>query len=189
MNKLTIPSILAATVLIAGIFAFMPVEKASTVHTGLGDKLTAIQDDVDKLTAIQDDVTFIKTNSAQYRTEWLTDDDPNAIDVYTLSCDKNYTVLGINVGMATDVADNGFTVTVDGVTVTLRDVERDLIGASRHILIQENIVALASEDVVLTSEGDNVPEGAETSVGISLLTSIDTMCSLLETTPDTTNGN
>ena len=36
MNKLTIPSILAATVLIAGIFAFMPVEKASTVHTGIG---------------------------------------------------------------------------------------------------------------------------------------------------------
>ena len=111
------------------------------------------------------------------------------MDVYTLSCDKNYTVLGINVGMATDVADNGFTVTVDGVTVTLGTVERDLIGASRHILIQENIVALASEDVVLTSEGDNVPEGAETGVGISLLTSIDTMCSLLETTPDTTNGN
>jgi len=33
MNKLTIPAILAATVLVAGIFAFMPVEQASTVHT------------------------------------------------------------------------------------------------------------------------------------------------------------
>ena len=32
MNKLIILSALAATVLIAGIFAFMPVEKASTVH-------------------------------------------------------------------------------------------------------------------------------------------------------------
>ena len=29
-------SILAATVLIAGIFAFMPVEKTSTVHTSIG---------------------------------------------------------------------------------------------------------------------------------------------------------
>jgi len=33
MNKLTIPTILAATVMIAGIFAFMPIEQASTVHT------------------------------------------------------------------------------------------------------------------------------------------------------------
>ena len=36
MNKLTIPAILAATVLVAGIFAFMPVQQASTVHTTLG---------------------------------------------------------------------------------------------------------------------------------------------------------
>jgi len=33
MNKLTIPAILVATVMVAGIFAFMPVQQASTVHT------------------------------------------------------------------------------------------------------------------------------------------------------------
>jgi len=33
MNKLTIPTILVATVMVAGIFAFIPVEKATTVHT------------------------------------------------------------------------------------------------------------------------------------------------------------
>jgi len=33
MNKLTIPTILVATVMVAGMFAFMPVEQASTVHT------------------------------------------------------------------------------------------------------------------------------------------------------------
>ena len=33
MNKLTIPTILVATVMVAGIFAFIPVEQASTVHT------------------------------------------------------------------------------------------------------------------------------------------------------------
>ena len=43
MNKLVIPSILAATVLIAGIFAFMPVERASTVHTGLEAKMEAVE--------------------------------------------------------------------------------------------------------------------------------------------------
>ncbi len=33
MNKLVIPTILTATVLVAGMFAVMPVEKASSVHT------------------------------------------------------------------------------------------------------------------------------------------------------------
>lgn len=33
MNKLTIPAILVATVMVAGAFAFMPVEQATTVHT------------------------------------------------------------------------------------------------------------------------------------------------------------
>ena len=33
MNKLAIPAILAATILVAGIFALLPVEKAATVHT------------------------------------------------------------------------------------------------------------------------------------------------------------
>ena len=33
MKKIVIPAILAATILVAGMFAFMPVQKASTVHT------------------------------------------------------------------------------------------------------------------------------------------------------------
>ena len=33
MTKLTIPVILAATIMVAGLFAFAPVEQASTVHT------------------------------------------------------------------------------------------------------------------------------------------------------------
>jgi len=36
MNKLLIPTILVATIMIAGVFAFNPVEKASTVHTTIG---------------------------------------------------------------------------------------------------------------------------------------------------------
>ena len=37
MNKLAIPAILVATVMVAGIFAFMPVQQASTVHTTIQD--------------------------------------------------------------------------------------------------------------------------------------------------------
>jgi len=41
MHKLTIPTILIATVLIAGVFALMPIEKATTVHTTIqGSQLT-----------------------------------------------------------------------------------------------------------------------------------------------------
>lgn len=41
MKKFVIPIILTATILIAGIFALMPVERVSTVHTTiLGDHLT-----------------------------------------------------------------------------------------------------------------------------------------------------
>ena len=43
MNKLVIPSILTATVLIAGIFAFMPADKASTVDNTI---IEAIQNSV-----------------------------------------------------------------------------------------------------------------------------------------------
>ena len=43
MNKIVIPAILAATVLVAGMFAMMPVQKASTVHTSI----TAAVSDLD----------------------------------------------------------------------------------------------------------------------------------------------
>ena len=46
MSKLTIPAILAVTVMVAGIFAFMPVEQASTVHTTIGVLNVATSDDV-----------------------------------------------------------------------------------------------------------------------------------------------
>jgi len=39
MTKLTIPVILVATVMVAGIFAFMPVQQASTVHTVINTSL------------------------------------------------------------------------------------------------------------------------------------------------------
>lgn len=42
MNKLTIPALLLGVVMIAGIFAFMPVQEASTVHTTLQETSTNI---------------------------------------------------------------------------------------------------------------------------------------------------
>src|SRR3989338_8606613 len=45
MNKLAIPAILTATIMVAGMFAFMPVEQASTVHTTLQDTTGTWQTD------------------------------------------------------------------------------------------------------------------------------------------------
>jgi len=45
MNKLVIPSILVATVLVAGIFAFAPVNQVSTVHTTLQQTIGTAQED------------------------------------------------------------------------------------------------------------------------------------------------
>ena len=44
MNKFLIPTILTATVLIAGIFALMPIEKATTVHGTIGASSMILED-------------------------------------------------------------------------------------------------------------------------------------------------
>ena len=54
MNKFTIPAILVITVLVAGIFAFVPIDEASTVHTTLQSsssattQTTTLQANIDK---------------------------------------------------------------------------------------------------------------------------------------------
>ena len=55
--------------------------------------------------------------------------------------------------------------------------------AGTQLIIEENIVALADEGVVLTTVIEAVNADQETDVRITLLTSVDAMCSLLETTP------
>ena len=52
MSKLAFPAILVATVMVAGIFAFMPVEQASTVHTTIGVLNTATANDLDLPAAV-----------------------------------------------------------------------------------------------------------------------------------------
>jgi hypothetical protein len=45
MNKLVVPVVLAAILLVAGIFVLMPVDKASTVHTAIAVQNVAFADD------------------------------------------------------------------------------------------------------------------------------------------------
>jgi hypothetical protein len=48
LNKFLIPAVLVATVVIAGIFAFMPVEKASTVHGTIDANVDSELDALDR---------------------------------------------------------------------------------------------------------------------------------------------
>ena len=140
MNKLTIPSILAATVLIAGIFAFMPVEKASTVHVTIGEKIDTIGTEVaDMKTAVetmQTEVESIKSGVwAPYeRTFMLTDEAlTNDGDDYEFACpDTGYRLMRINVeAMGIDVRDN------------LRShPRRTLRGFWEWLLLQQRIVMM-----------------------------------------------
>ena len=44
MNKLAIPALLGMVVLIAGIFAFVPVGEAATVHDSVNDDIQTLGD-------------------------------------------------------------------------------------------------------------------------------------------------
>ena len=76
MNKLTIPTILVATVMVAGMFAFIPVEQASTVHTS---------------------GTITSVNDLQSETIASAADVDNGETFATLSCDGPFVVLAINI--------------------------------------------------------------------------------------------
>jgi len=80
MNKLAIPAILAATVMVAGMFAFMPVEQASTVHTTVIDDLQA---DIMVLQKISADAAGLDIDDGE---------------VFTVDCNVPFTIVGLIVG-------------------------------------------------------------------------------------------
>ena len=66
MNKLVIPAILVATVMVAGLFAFAPVEQASTIHTTVIANLDGADDE--DLTTMKDTITAL-INDAEDATQ------------------------------------------------------------------------------------------------------------------------
>jgi len=88
-NKLTIPTILVATVMIAGIFAFMPVDEAKAVHTTIqGTQFTLV------------DVLSLANLSTGF------------------TCDSDTDFLVKVVVGATEVDNTNLTVLMNGITVT-----------------------------------------------------------------------
>lgn len=56
MIKYTIPSVLAGIVVIAAIFALMPIDQASTVHTTIQANTIRLSSDIDTFTTVDRDI-------------------------------------------------------------------------------------------------------------------------------------
>lgn len=94
MKKLAIPAILAATVLIAAMFAIMPVEKASTVHTGIINEALTVK-------------TVANTSGTSF------DGGGSAVKLQ-LTCDKDFVVTSFRVTTTHDDATDDFAVSAGG---------------------------------------------------------------------------
>ena len=69
MNKLLIPTMLTAAILIAGVFALLPIEQASTVHTTVVGDLDGA--DNDDLTSVKDDINQLAIDAADTTQEQI----------------------------------------------------------------------------------------------------------------------
>jgi len=153
MKKVVIPTILAATILVAGMFAMMPVQKAATVHSSIG-QLTILE---------------------------LADADSDAADVYTLDCTANAIVYGLYVGTTgpdgtyTDsdltIAGAGFDEQGFAVNVVLAAAGNNLLTAG------VNVPLAAAETLTLTAGAET--DGGDEAITITASVTTGGTCTLV----------
>src|SRR3989344_6050771 len=103
LNKIIIPAALVATIVIAGIFAFMPVEKASTVHGTLATSTSQATTDTNvdaELDALDRGIYFEVNDTAHTIAETITYPLIPAKTGKTLTGDAVLTSIG-NTGIVT----------------------------------------------------------------------------------------
>jgi len=94
MNKYTVPIILAATILVAGIFVLIPIEKASTVHTTITTEINANEAKLDIIDTNVDDIeTAVGAKFAIDVVNQVVGDDSS-----TASFDFDLTITGLVAG-------------------------------------------------------------------------------------------
>ena len=105
MRNYTIPAILAMTVIVAGIFAFAPIDEATAVHTTIVADLT---------TEIDNAVVAIAADAAQV-TRNGGDTDIDDAETVTFSCTADYLIMGITLDMGPGTyGTDDVSVTIDG---------------------------------------------------------------------------
>jgi len=180
LNKLAIPAILVATVMVAGIFAFIPVQQASTVHTTNTINLAA--NSVSAAALAADAVVEIQTRLGGLSILTLTDADvTEGTDVYTIDCDADYSV-EINIFNPDDgtTADESFTIAVGGTAVS---DAIDPTTSGTAYLLETFAHALAAEDVTITVGGTANGDDGTLQLDVAVRTDGGSAtCTLLETT-------
>jgi len=149
MKKIVIPTILAATILVAGMFAMMPVQKAATVHTSI-----------------------ITAGAGNILLE-LTDANVNAGDVYTVDCTTDAVVTGITATLAGTITDEDLLVAQGGEAIQATVV---FAAAGGQTLVGAGIPIPAAQTLTIT-EGAMTDTGDETAV-IKVAVSGGTACTL-----------
>jgi len=155
MNKVLVPSILAATVMVAGMFAFMPVEQASTVH--IGSQLYAIE----VLTITDTDVT-------------------EGTDVYTLTC--NGDAMAVHTTIFHDLQGTNTDGTVTVASTAFGDFATAFeIDGAFPISFNEFVVN-NGEDITFTLGGTPDTDDGDLELKVVVQKAATVACSLTETT-------
>jgi len=160
MNKLTIPAILVATVMVAGIFAFMPVEQASTVHT------TSALATIEVLTLTDADVT-------------------EQTDVYTLACTGDALVSIVNVQQlpANDGTTPDLTVQFGTTTSGAAGLTAPLDGdAAISLAVITDVAVETGESLTMTIGGTIEGDDGDLDIFAVVTRAGGTVCTLTETT-------
>ena len=105
MNKITIPTLLLGVVMIAGAFAFMPVQEASTVHTSV----TGASDQIKVITAAAVDGTVITGGTST-----------------TLTCATGCIVNGITITFVDSNNDEEINIAVDAILIDGQAIESEI---------------------------------------------------------------
>ena len=188
MNKLTIPAILAATVLVAGMFAFMPVEQASTVHTS--GTLTIAQADIDTLTGSASGV--IVTTAIGDGADDLYDgtitfdfdagiDAANIVALYLCDFDLGGADAGDDITITVITVFGGVITTGAGVVAAGTPIEQDAMVSGECVEIIEDgiltpLVGDGANDIVFTldeTDGGGLDDDTDGASVIAVITGIE----------------
>ena len=179
MKKILIPAILAATILIVGVFALVPVEKAATVHTTIQNSQQAIQ--VQSITG-----TLVNTSNDEIQ---VACGNPAATNK-----NRDFRVYWLSMSVTTDAGLD--LITIDDVvidTITLTDVDAatfaDVVvggatGTQTPAIVPTNIASLTSQgEIDFDYTGNAIADDALTGTVI-LVTTSDAVCTYVAQTRD-----
>ena len=176
MNKITIPALLLGVVMIAGAFAFMPVQEASTVHTSatnLGNQ--------DKIKTASNTFTPAVGNPQTF-TVTIDMNEPFELLALSMSCESGDTGTAItlcdadeDMTMVSYLVDGQTTATSLG---TIDQIGNNSAGTTIVLSLSENVstnaigAISASDQIVFNMDSDSTSDGVDDQFEITVTATI-----------------